>query len=394
MINIPHIKGQRPRVLLITQDYFVIPELARGLKSLGISFVSVEFQQTPFFLKKLLDKVALLKPHFILSVNHAGLDREGQVLGLLKRCGVPFASWFVDRQEIFLRSDVDANSLLAVFSWDPEAIVSLNKRNVPYAQYLPLGTDTSIFHPVKGYHEYLYPVSFVGSTWTPKIVEVLRAGGFPVTLLRKYKTLGGLLEEDFSIDMNELLNRAGNDVFETCISLPSDKQEMFFRLIQLQATRLRRINIVSGLLEFSPAIVGDTYWVRALSKKKIDFTWWNHLKYEDELPAFYRQSILNFNAVSLQSAASLNQRIFDVPACGSFLLTEYNSALENLFEPGKEVACYDKDDNIQGVISKWLSDEKGREKIIRAGMKRIFAEHTYQHRIIKIISKMNQFFYK
>ncbi|SMF02473.1 CgeB family protein [Desulfovibrio gilichinskyi] len=394
MINIPHIKGQRPRVLLITQDYFIVPELARGLRSLGISFVSVEFQQTPSFLKELFDKVAFLKPHFILSVNHAGLDGDGQVLGLLKRCGVPFASWFVDRQETFLRSAVESNSLLAVFSWDPEAISSLNKRNVPYAQYLPLGTDTSIFHPVRGDHEYLYPVSFVGSSWTSKIVEVLRAGGFSAALLRKYKILGGLLEEDFSININELLDLAGDDASETYMSLPSGKQEMFFRLIQLQATRLRRIKVVSGLLEFNPAIVGDVYWARALSKKRMDFTWWNHLKYEDELPAFYRQSMLNFNTVSLQSAASLNQRIFDVPACGSFLLTEYNSALENLFEPGREVACYDEPDNIPEVISKWLSDEKGRKKIIRAGMKRIFAEHTYQHRIVEIISKMNLVFYK
>ncbi|MBI9109843.1 glycosyltransferase [Maridesulfovibrio ferrireducens] len=202
------------------------------------------------------------------------------------------------------------------------------------------------------------------------------------------------MEADFSISINELLDHAGNEVFETCKSLPPDKQEMFFRLIQLQATRLRRIKVVSGLLEFNPAIVGDAYWAKVLSKKRMDFTWWNHLKYEEELPAFYRQSKLNFNTVSLQSAASLNQRIFDVPACGAFLLTEYNSALENLFEPGREVVCYNDTDSVSEIVSKWLIDEKGRKKIICAGMKRIFAHHTYQHRIVEIISKMNMFFYQ
>ncbi|MBI9109842.1 DUF3880 domain-containing protein [Maridesulfovibrio ferrireducens] len=186
-------------MLLITQDYFIVPELARGLRSLGISFASVDFQQSPSFLKELFDKVAVFKPHFILSVNHAGLDGEGQVLELLKRCGVPFASWFVDRQETYLKSSVDPNSLLAVFSWDPEAISFLSKRNVPYAQYLPLGTDTSIFYPVRADHDFAYPVSFVGSSWTSKIVDVLRAGDFPAVLLRKYKTLADCWRQIFQL---------------------------------------------------------------------------------------------------------------------------------------------------------------------------------------------------
>lgn len=392
MIKVPYIKGQNPRIMLISQDYFIVPELIRALKSLGISFITVDFQQNQAFLTEMFNKLAVFRPHFILSINHAGLDAEGQVLALLKRCGVPFASWFVDRQELFLKKAVDSDSLLAVFSWDPEAIPFLHKRKVPYAQYLPLGTDTSIFYPDKSVRAPVYPVSFVGSSWTSKITDVLCAGRFPAILLRKYNLLARSLEADSTIGMRKLLEQAGDDIFKAWKKLSSDKREMYFRLISLQATRLRRIKVVSELLEFAPVIVGDAYWARALSKSGKDFTWWNHLTYEKQLPVFYRQSMLNFNATSLQSKASLNQRNFDVPACGSFLLTEYSPALENIFEIGKEVACYNETDNVAAVVSKWISDEKGRESISRAGMKRVFAQHTYQHRIVEIISRMRLFF--
>ncbi len=378
--------------MLISQDYFIVPELIRALRTLGISFITVDFQQSPLFLKELFSKISGFRPHFILSINHVGLDAEGKVLDLLKRCGVPFASWFVDRQELFLRSAVDRESLLAVFSWDPEAIPFLRKRNVPYSQYLPLGTDTSIFYPDRSAHDPVYSVSFVGSSWTSKIIDVLRAARFPAILLRKYKFLARSLEIDATIGMRELLDYAGSATCKVWEKLPADKQEMYFRLISLQATRLRRIRVVSELLEFRPVIVGDAYWARTLSKSGMDFTWWDHLTYEEQLPVFYRQSVLNFNATSLQSKASLNQRVFDVPACGSFLLTEHSPALENLFEPGKEVSCYNETDNVAAVVSKWLLDEKGRKSISRAGMKRILAHHTYQHRIVEIISKMRLFF--
>ncbi|WP_027722342.1 CgeB family protein [Maridesulfovibrio zosterae] len=393
MIKVPCIKGQSPRVMLISQDYFIVPELIRSLKNLGISFVTVDFQQSPSFLKDMFRKIAGFRPHFILSINHAGLDADGQVLALLKRCGVPFASWFVDRQELFLKKAVDPDSLLAVFSWDPEAIHFLNKRNVPYSQFLPLGTDTSIFYPDKSARGPIYPVSFVGSSWTAKITDVLRAGRFPAILLCEYKNLARLLEVDPAICMHGLLDNAGSKVFKAWEQMTFEKREMYFRLINLQATRLRRVKIVSELLEFEPVIVGDAYWARILSKSELDFTWWNHLSYEKQLPAFYRQSILNFNATSLQSIFSLNQRVSDVPACRSFLLTEYSSALEDLFEPGKEVSCYNETDDVSAVVSEWLSDENGRKNIARAGMKRVFAHHTYQHRIIEIISKMRLFFY-
>ena len=64
------------------------------------------------------------------------------------------------------------------------------------------------------------------------------------------------------------------------------------------------------------------------------------LDYHKELPAFYNACTVNFNATNLQMGKAVNQRVFDVPACGAFLLTDHQESVEGLFEVGKEVVTY------------------------------------------------------
>ena len=64
------------------------------------------------------------------------------------------------------------------------------------------------------------------------------------------------------------------------------------------------------------------------------------LNYYKELPFFYNACTVNFNATSIQMGKAVNQRVFDVPACGAFLLTDHQESVEGLFEVGKEVVTY------------------------------------------------------
>lgn len=134
------------KVLLISQDYFIVPELLRAFEELGVSVVAVPFRQESSFLKELFDSIASFLPHFIMTVNHAGLDRDGQVLELLRKCRVPLASWFVDRPEMFLQQKVADDAMLGVFSWDPHSIEFLREKNIARTSYLPLGTDPAVFN--------------------------------------------------------------------------------------------------------------------------------------------------------------------------------------------------------------------------------------------------------
>jgi spore maturation protein CgeB len=85
---------------------------------------------------------------------------------------------------------------------------------------------------------------------------------------------------------------------------------------------------------------------------------------------------------------AVNQRVFDVPACGSFLLTDHQKAIEELFEVGKEIVTYKNVEEIPELVRFYLNNPDAREKIAMKGRERVLKEHTYKHRLRKIIEIM------
>lgn len=85
---------------------------------------------------------------------------------------------------------------------------------------------------------------------------------------------------------------------------------------------------------------------------------------------------------------AVNQRVFDVPACGGFLVTDWRDQMEAIFDPEKEVACYRDPREIPDVVASWLADPVGREEMTRLARARILAEHTYVHRLRFLLASM------
>ena len=135
--------------------------------------------------------------------------------------------------------------------------------------------------------------------------------------------------------------------------------------------------------------MGDNGWGELLPN---DSTWEYHreLSYYTDLPRFYPCSKINFNCTSQQMKGAVNQRVFDVPACNGFILTDHRYQMEKLFEPGKEIAVYNSPQEIPQLVEKYLNDEPARQQIVKAARKRILAEHTYDCRLKVLIDNMRQ----
>lgn len=235
-------------------------------------------------------------------------------------------------------------------------------------------------------------VAFVGSSWTRKIADNLRVGRYPRPLLCCWRALGlaqTVNGDELDIDV---MARQCPGLEAELAGLDEASAGLYTHLIQLEASRIRRLQRLRELLKFSPLIVGDTYWKRALSKERLAFTWIPRLHYENELPILYRSSQAIINIPSLQSSASVNQRAFDVPACGGFVLSESSPALNELFEPGVENISYQGKDDMLFRIAWLLEDKQGRNRIALAARKRILSQHTYEHRLIEIIRRMREAF--
>ncbi len=88
------------------------------------------------------------------------------------------------------------------------------------------------------------------------------------------------------------------------------------------------------------------------------------LNYYDELPKFYGHSKINFNCTSKQMKGAVNQRIFDVPATGAFVLTDWREQM----------------------------DDRERRNMAQKARKRVLACHTWSQRLKQLLECMKKIY--
>lgn len=111
----------------------------------------------------------------------------------------------------------------------------------------------------------------------------------------------------------------------------------------------------------------------------------------DEMIAVFNRSRINLNlsASSDENAADqMKARNFEVPSCGGFLLTGRVPHLEDYFDVGKEIVCYDSEEDMIDKIKYYLSNEDERMRIAEAGYRRTLRDHTYEKRFRDVFSKV------
>lgn len=103
--------------------------------------------------------------------------------------------------------------------------------------------------------------------------------------------------------------------------------------------------------------------------------------FEDAAKKFSMSKIV-FN-ISIKD--DINMRIFEALSTGSFLLTNWIPTLEYLFDDGKHLITYNTLDEMVELVRYYLEHEDEREKIAKAGYEQFINNHTYRHRVEKIL---------
>ena len=106
-----------------------------------------------------------------------------------------------------------------------------------------------------------------------------------------------------------------------------------------------------------------------------------------DLIKIYNQSkiCLNISFASRDSKFfSTKGRDFEVPGCGSLLLTKDTKEIAEYFVPGEEIITYQDANDAAEKIKYYLKNEEEREKIAKKGYERVLREHTYGKRFLEI----------
>jgi hypothetical protein len=81
-------------------------------------------------------------------------------------------------------------------------------------------------------------------------------------------------------------------------------------------------------------------------------------------------------------------RDFEVPMSGGFYVTQYNPELEEFYDIGREIVCYESPDDLVDKIRYYLEHPQEIEEIRRAGLRRARQEHTWVERFRQAFSAM------
>ncbi|MCX5680001.1 MAG: glycosyltransferase [Candidatus Omnitrophica bacterium] len=78
---------------------------------------------------------------------------------------------------------------------------------------------------------------------------------------------------------------------------------------------------------------------------------------------------------------NVTPRVFEVPASGGFVLTNYAPQVSNLYKIGEEMAVYKDEDEMMALIKYYLSHDDEREGMAKKAHDRAHKEHTYRGRL-------------
>ncbi len=377
------------RILFIDSSYVLTKECLTAIQNTGnyYKYIHIDKDQLDFevFLKQLLNDIAQFKPDFILTINHLGFDQEGWLTELLTQIEMPFVSWFVDSPNVILSTfKSNVSNFCNLFLWDMDYEDDIRNQGYTNIDYLPLATSKEIFFEKDSVKK--YDVSFVGSSMVYAINKNLKSFVHRPDLLQ-------LLEKTVLIfltlktrDVNQaimiLKNQGIPFIFED-----QDQRDDFEAAVLWRSTQIYRLGGLLKLKGFNTTISGDPNWDRLLP---VGFKIIRERWYYDNLCDFYNQSRINFNMTSKQMKNAVNQRVFDVPACGQFLITDYKPQLEEVYNINSEVICFNNIEEIPELVNYYLKNEKLRTEISIKAQEKVLAYHTYENRIHKMINIMKK----
>lgn len=345
--------------------------------------------------REIIDKICLFRPDFVFSVEGKGADDDGLLAGSYALLGIPYVTWFVDDPpfaESFGKKYCPENTLALVF--DEAYVPTLEMLGFINVNALPLAANTQRWAAKTDPHEnepaFNDNIVFVGKLATTQIKYLrnnlrqcwpelsLKIINAAVNDFLKYSDKG----TESALDKNLFVN-------DRVIKCPSAVAwKLANSLIEKTASLEKRVSYASELCSLGLAVYGGDEWNRYLDPKylkgPIDY-------YGERIKKLYHCSKINLNISKYQLRTTVNQRVFDVPAAGGFLLTDFKPELEDFFVIDKEVICFCNKDELKKKAVYYLEHENQRLQVIENARERVLKEHDYSKRIKKLFLWLAQF---
>jgi spore maturation protein CgeB len=387
------------RRALIGAGGLFVDDLADGLRGRGYAVFTLDTARLS--VEELALTVRVTGPELVAAINHTE--------GLAEFCEaeqVPLLCWEVDPALQRLANVTTPPTRSRIFTYRRAHVADFERAGFPAVTFLPLATNPARRRPIALPPEeiptFAVPVAFVGASMVDRITS-LRAD-----FARAFVASGVGDEQRAQRVLDDLLARQRADLDRYLIPALLDqlapglrahgKRPGAFDAEQMAgelAAGEKRLALVGALARGLAAeggaggqaevhVWGDRGWQAAAAGVKVRGVAGHFI----ELNKIYGSARINLDIGRLYQMDVITMRVFDVLACGGFLLTERSPELTELFEPGHDLDVFTGADELIDKARYYLAHPELAARIAAQGRATVLAKHTVDLRLERMLTSL------
>ena len=380
------------RALVCTGTLFV-DDLSDALRAEGYTVYSWDLKRLAK--EELVWGALQVQPALVAAINYS--------YGLAEMCtalGCPLVVWEIDPSTDLLQPLARRADNAHVFTWRKAHVELFKMGGFGHAEHLPLAANPtrraarSLTSEERAH--YTAPVTFIGASMMEQ------ANRFQELFLRAYADFKGggegaraegqaLLNavlaaqrKDFSRYLiPALAERAFPEFIESLKNKPQATDP--YMLIGEVAAAEKRLSYVASLGGQGIQVWGDDGW-KSLERFGVKHR--GAAGHNRDVTAIYNTTSIHLDIGRIYQSDIITMRVFDVLACGGFVLAEYSDDLAECFAIGVEVDCYRTQDEMVAKVNHYLANPQEAVAIAQRGQARVLADHTIAARVHHMLKRV------
>jgi spore maturation protein CgeB len=372
--------------ILVNDVGLLVDDVTEALNDLGHTTFYLNLERIS--LEEIAWAIVQYMPSVIFSVNYyTGLA------GLCERYGLKFICWEIDPCLDEIEKLRAVNECGYIFTFRKANVDVWQKARFENSYYLPLASNCEKRKPIalsgREMERFGCDVAFVGDSMAENgrrfrdiFVALFNtyAGGRAGLPNGEY-LLERLLEmqrKDFSRYAVAELVEAYCDGFMDHVRSSGNANIDPVALVGEVAAHEKRLAYIGTLGKYRTKVWGDDGW-RALEETGIRYM--GYAGHKHEINKVYCGAKINVDVNRLYQSDIVTLRVFDIMACGGFVLAEYSNELDYLFELDREIVAYRTTDELSEKIDYYLDHLDERLRIAKMGMEAVRARHSIRDRV-------------
>jgi len=357
----------------------MIQDVAETLKNRQWGVYPIFMHSTPS--DEIFHIISATRPQVLFSINaYQGMTT------LAKHGKVPWICWDID-PTTNLKLRLDNSGKQKIFTYRRANIERYKEEtSSDQVHFLPFAANPLRRKPHfdQGYE---CNVSFVGASMqdtAPKrlreLLKLLKDSGQTQNMTQKQVTriISTLIKEQLSNAGETILRDRVHQEFplleKWLITEPDPLDPVM--LLGEQAASQHRARVLQNLRNKTPEVWGDEGWGQVHG-----ITYRGAAGNNQMLNKIYSNSKINIDIGRVYQPEIVTLRVFDVLACGGFLLAPFNEELGRLFRIGEHLDVYHSQEDLNQKIDFYLKEPKLRQKIAAQGRKWVIHNHTIDQRV-------------